>query len=140
MRSTSFLTAAFFPLGFALPEDHATTSGSSGTGPSTGTTSPCYKLDGSEASDHVPCGTGDSVNCCHEDDICLSNGLCYQQGDRGMSLSRGSCSDREWGEGCYAPCCMLPCASILPPLRERPVTKCVPIVQPSIIATPELLL
>ncbi|KAL4764550.1 uncharacterized protein BDW70DRAFT_156711 [Aspergillus foveolatus] len=104
MRSTSFLTAAFFALGFALAEDHATTSDSSGTASSTGTTSTCYKLDGSEASDHVPCGTGNSVNCCHEDDICLSNGLCYQQGNRGMGLSRGSCSDRKWEDGCYAPC------------------------------------
>ncbi|KAL4817061.1 hypothetical protein BDW67DRAFT_35767 [Aspergillus spinulosporus] len=101
MRSTSFLTPA---LGFALAEDHATTSGSNSTAPSTDTTSTCYKLDGSAASDHVPCGAGDIVNCCHEDDICLSNGLCYQQGDRGMGLSRGSCSDREWGEGCFAPC------------------------------------
>ncbi|KAL4750563.1 hypothetical protein BDW72DRAFT_203830 [Aspergillus terricola var. indicus] len=84
MRSTSFLTATFLALGFALAEDHATTSSSSGTTPATGTPSTCYNLDGSEASDQVPCGTGDSVNCCHEGDICLSNGLCYQQGDRGM--------------------------------------------------------
>ncbi|KAL3433642.1 hypothetical protein BDV09DRAFT_186519 [Aspergillus tetrazonus] len=91
MRSTSFLTAAFFALGLALAEDHATTSDNSSTSPSTNTTSTCYKLDGSEASDHAPCGTGDSVNCCHEDDICLSNGLCYQQGNRGMAgYNRGS--------------------------------------------------
>ncbi|KAL2796978.1 hypothetical protein BJX66DRAFT_335435 [Aspergillus keveii] len=64
----------------------------------------CYNLDGSEATDHVPCQSGDVVNCCSAGDICMSNGLCFQQGDRGMVLSRGSCTDHSWGARCYAPC------------------------------------
>jgi hypothetical protein len=65
----------------------------------------CYNLDGSEATDHVPCQFGDVVNCCNAGDICMSNGLCFQQGDRGMVLSRASCTDHSWGARCYAPCC-----------------------------------
>ncbi|KAL5002766.1 hypothetical protein BDV10DRAFT_84537 [Aspergillus recurvatus] len=109
MKSTSFLAAAFLWLGFApaLAEDAAATNSSSedNISPARDTdTNTCYNLDGSEASDHVPCGTGETVNCCHEDDVCMSNGLCYQQGNRGMVLSRGSCTNRSWEEGCYAPC------------------------------------
>ncbi|KAL4967580.1 uncharacterized protein BDV14DRAFT_197944 [Aspergillus stella-maris] len=64
----------------------------------------CYNLDGSEANDDVPCGTGDVVNCCNSGDICMSNGLCMQQGERGGTLARGSCTDQSWGSRCYAPC------------------------------------
>ncbi|RDW74273.1 uncharacterized protein DSM5745_06935 [Aspergillus mulundensis] len=99
MRYTHLLAAvsAFFALASA---DESITTNSTNTTRLTGT---CYNLDGSEASGHIPCGTGETVNCCHKDDICMSNGLCYQQGDRSV-LSRGTCTDEEWGEGCYAPC------------------------------------
>ncbi|KAL4981200.1 hypothetical protein BDW66DRAFT_124190 [Aspergillus desertorum] len=103
MKSTPFLTATFLALGSALAEDSASSSSKNNPMPATGTIT-CYNLDGSEASNHVPCSTGETVNCCHEDDVCMSNGLCYQQGDRGMVLSRGSCTDERWEEGCYAPC------------------------------------
>ncbi|KAL2864823.1 uncharacterized protein BJX67DRAFT_383450 [Aspergillus lucknowensis] len=98
------------PLVFVLTVSLASASSSS-TNVNTNTTSTatCYHLDGFEARDHVPCyagssDAGDAVNCCHEDDICMSNGLCLQQGTRGIVLSRGSCMDHDWGTGCYAPC------------------------------------
>ncbi|KAL5047534.1 hypothetical protein BDW71DRAFT_179420 [Aspergillus fruticulosus] len=107
MKSTLFLAATFLALGFALAEDSAATSSGNSNNilPARDTdTNTCYNLDGSEASNHVPCGTGGTVNCCRENDVCMSNGLCYQQGNRGMVLSRGSCTDESWGEACYAPC------------------------------------
>ncbi|KAL4900227.1 hypothetical protein BDW74DRAFT_103181 [Aspergillus multicolor] len=101
MLYTPFLVAASASVVFVLVESSATASSTNETSTISGT---CYNLDGSEASDYIPCGTGETVNCCHHDDICMSNGLCQQQGDRGSVLSRGSCTDEEWGEGCYAPC------------------------------------
>lgn len=65
----------------------------------------CYYLDGSTANNHVPCTTNSVTNCCGSNDICLSNGLCYLQGSQGLSLSRGTCSDKNWGFECYKPCC-----------------------------------
>ncbi|KAE8330321.1 hypothetical protein BDV39DRAFT_213095 [Aspergillus sergii] len=64
----------------------------------------CYYLDGSTANNHVPCTTNSVTNCCGSNDICLSNGLCYLQGSQGLSLSRGTCSDKNWGSDCYKPC------------------------------------
>lgn len=66
----------------------------------------CYHLDGSEASNHVPCSSNDVTNCCASNDLCLSNGLCYLQGSQGLTLTRGTCTDSGWGSDCYAPCCM----------------------------------
>ena len=34
----------------------------------------------------------------------MSNGLCYVQGTRGSALSRGSCTDSNWGSACDAFC------------------------------------
>ncbi|KAL3457242.1 hypothetical protein BJX64DRAFT_269226 [Aspergillus heterothallicus] len=112
-----FALAAFFSLAFAdsgsdpdSDSDSESDSDShslSSTPTSTSNTTisaTCYHLDGSEAYDHVPCNSGDVVNCCNADDICMSNGLCFQQGDRGLVLSRGSCTDHSWGAKCYAPC------------------------------------
>ncbi|KAL6230367.1 hypothetical protein BDW75DRAFT_73944 [Aspergillus navahoensis] len=107
MKSTAFLATTCLTFGFTLAEDSAATSSSNSNNilpARDANNNTCYNLDASEASDHVPCGTGETVNCCHEDDVCMSNGLCYQQGNRGMVLSRGSCTDESWGEGCYAPC------------------------------------
>lgn len=66
----------------------------------------CYFLDGSVATADVPCTSDATTNCCNKNDICMSNGLCYLQGSHGMSLSRGSCTDKSWGARCFAPCCM----------------------------------
>ncbi|PLB47468.1 hypothetical protein P170DRAFT_361055 [Aspergillus steynii IBT 23096] len=65
---------------------------------------PCYNLDGSQAKADVPCRQGETSNCCNTNDVCMSNGLCYLQGKRGLGLSRGSCTDRSWGAKCYSPC------------------------------------
>ncbi|KAB8279560.1 hypothetical protein BDV30DRAFT_3368 [Aspergillus minisclerotigenes] len=64
----------------------------------------CYFLDGSVATADVPCTSDATTNCCNKNDICMSNGLCYLQGSHGMSLSRGSCTDKSWGARCFAPC------------------------------------
>ncbi|KAK2813740.1 hypothetical protein FQN50_000138 [Emmonsiellopsis sp. PD_5] len=64
----------------------------------------CYALDGTVYGDDVPCTSNDATICCNKADVCLSNGLCLLQGDHGSVLSRGSCTDRNWGEGCFAPC------------------------------------
>ncbi|KAL2831293.1 hypothetical protein BJY01DRAFT_108837 [Aspergillus pseudoustus] len=116
MRSQSTLPfvlalVALFSLAFASGDsdsdsDSDSESGSHALSPTSTntTTATCYNLDGSRASDHVPCQSGDVVNCCNAGDICLSNGLCFQQGNRGMVLSRGSCTDHSWGARCYAPC------------------------------------
>ncbi|KAL4935330.1 hypothetical protein BDV06DRAFT_131027 [Aspergillus oleicola] len=95
MKSTLFTLATFIPLALAV----GLTSSTNST-----TSSICYNLDGSEAPDDVPCGAGDVVNCCNVDDLCMSNGLCMQQGERGGGLARGSCTDNNWGSRCYAPC------------------------------------
>ncbi|KAK2742627.1 hypothetical protein FQN55_007746 [Onygenales sp. PD_40] len=63
----------------------------------------CYALDGTIYPD-VPCTSNGVTICCNPGDICLSNGLCLLQGDHGSVLSRGSCTDRNWGDGCFAPC------------------------------------
>ncbi|KAH8425080.1 uncharacterized protein LDX57_002828 [Aspergillus melleus] len=67
-------------------------------------TQPCYNLDGTQAKADVPCPDGETSNCCNTNDVCMSNGLCYLQGKRGLGLSRGSCTDRSWGAKCYSPC------------------------------------
>ncbi|KAL4751808.1 hypothetical protein BDW72DRAFT_202863 [Aspergillus terricola var. indicus] len=70
------------------------------------------------AVDHVPCTTKDTTHCCHKDDVCMSNGLCWAQRNGDMVLSRGSCSNVNWGEDCVAarPCGMLSACSRLPTL------------------------
>ncbi|KAL4865778.1 hypothetical protein BDV12DRAFT_145870 [Aspergillus spectabilis] len=105
MKFTFVFSVALAALPLALASGSSSSSSTNSTS-TTNSTEPaiCYHLDGSEASDHVPCGSGDVVNCCNSNDICMSNGLCYQQGDRGMVLSRGSCTDYGWGNRCYAPC------------------------------------
>jgi hypothetical protein len=64
----------------------------------------CYFLDGNEAVDDVPCSPNQYTNCCNQNDVCMSNGLCYVQGQRGFALSRGTCTDVTWGSNCTAPC------------------------------------
>ncbi|KAK2807490.1 hypothetical protein FQN50_005358 [Emmonsiellopsis sp. PD_5] len=64
----------------------------------------CYALDGTEYPDHVPCTDGEATNCCGPNHICLSNGLCFLQESAGLVLGRLTCTDKDWGSGCYAPC------------------------------------
>ncbi|EEQ92465.1 hypothetical protein RJZ56_005092 [Blastomyces dermatitidis] len=64
----------------------------------------CYALDGTEYPFDVPCTNDEVTVCCNSKDICMSNGLCYLQGSHGSVLSRGSCTDKNWGPGCFAPC------------------------------------
>ncbi|PGH06537.1 hypothetical protein GX51_02362 [Blastomyces parvus] len=64
----------------------------------------CYALDGTEYPFDVPCTNNEVTTCCNDKDICMSNGLCYLQGNHGFVLSRGSCTDKNWGPGCTAPC------------------------------------
>ncbi|PGH16877.1 hypothetical protein AJ79_01521 [Helicocarpus griseus UAMH5409] len=64
----------------------------------------CYALDGTPYPFDVPCTNDEVTICCNPGDICMSNGLCYLQGSHGMVLSRGSCTDRNWGPLCNAPC------------------------------------
>ncbi|KAJ5152366.1 hypothetical protein N7492_010661 [Penicillium capsulatum] len=64
----------------------------------------CYHLDGSTAPQQRPCTANGVTNCCSSTDLCMSNGLCFFQGQAGMILSRGSCTDKNWGSDCYAPC------------------------------------
>ncbi|KAK2785527.1 hypothetical protein FQN53_007612 [Emmonsiellopsis sp. PD_33] len=64
----------------------------------------CYALDGTEYPDHVPCTDGETTNCCGPNNICLSNGLCFLQESAGLVLGRLTCTDKDWGSGCYAPC------------------------------------
>ncbi|KAL4789242.1 hypothetical protein BDV19DRAFT_395249 [Aspergillus venezuelensis] len=94
MKSTLSGFAAFLPL--------ALVAGSIAS-PNSTESAICYNLDGSEAPDDVPCGTGDVVNCCNSGDICISNGLCMHQGEHSGGLARGSCTDQSWGGRCYAP-------------------------------------
>lgn len=65
----------------------------------------CYALDGTTYPHDIPCTNDEVTTCCNEKDICMSNGLCYLQSTHGSVLSRGSCTDRNWGPRCFAPCC-----------------------------------
>ena len=62
-------------------------------------TQTCYFLDGSEATDDIPCESpsiNDRVSaCCNSKDICLENHLCLEQVG-GPMISRGSCTDETW--------------------------------------------
>ncbi|KAE8138520.1 hypothetical protein BDV38DRAFT_292124 [Aspergillus pseudotamarii] len=68
----------------------------------------CYFVNGNIATADVPCNTSAEITtCCNKNDICLSNGLCYlqSQGNHPV-MSRGSCTDQNWGGACKAaePC------------------------------------
>lgn len=65
----------------------------------------CWYPDGSTVTTDVPCNTtaaanGDATACCGAEALCMANGLCYDWG----ILSRGSCTDSSWGEGCAQYC------------------------------------
>ncbi|KAK5112849.1 hypothetical protein LTR85_011076 [Meristemomyces frigidus] len=61
----------------------------------------CYYPDGETLSTDIPCNTSASVSsCCSSDAWCLDNGLCFGAG----VTSRGSCTDKDWGDGCAQYC------------------------------------
>lgn len=62
----------------------------------------CYFPDGETVAPvDYPCNASASVSpCCGPDSWCLDNGLCYHSG----IISRGSCTDQNWGVGCAQYC------------------------------------
>lgn len=63
----------------------------------------CYFPDGITLSPDVPCNAvSDNIGspCCSSIAMCMDNGLCFGKG----ILSRGSCTDKNWGEGCVQYC------------------------------------
>lgn len=54
-----------------------------------------------QAQADVPCDPNADVSaCCGPNAFCLSNGLCYIDG----TVSRGSCTDKNWGPECANVC------------------------------------
>ncbi|WPA99360.1 uncharacterized protein RHO25_003977 [Cercospora beticola] len=61
----------------------------------------CYTPSGNISAGDRPCNSSAEVSaCCAPDALCLSSGLCF----RSNRLSRGSCTDRSWGDNCAAYC------------------------------------
>ncbi|KAL2823497.1 hypothetical protein BDW59DRAFT_148689 [Aspergillus cavernicola] len=64
----------------------------------------CYFPSGVLAETNVPCSGEDYTSCCDYRDICLSNGLCLSAGQQPYTLSRGSCTNQRWDQGCPEYC------------------------------------
>ena len=62
----------------------------------------CWYPDGlTQAQADVPCDPDAATSaCCGPNGFCLSNGLCLVNG----AVSRGSCTDKNWGQGCAQIC------------------------------------
>ncbi|KAL5332125.1 hypothetical protein BJX70DRAFT_393211 [Aspergillus crustosus] len=56
------------------------------------------------AETNVPCSGEQYTSCCDYRDICLSNGLCMSAGQQPYTLSRGSCTNQRWDQGCPEYC------------------------------------
>ncbi|GIC86338.1 uncharacterized protein Aud_002707 [Aspergillus udagawae] len=63
----------------------------------------CYFPNGTPSGD-VPCSSDEATGCCTSGDICLSNGICLNVAHQPYVASRGSCTDKEWGNGCPRYC------------------------------------
>ncbi|PLB55449.1 hypothetical protein P170DRAFT_461324 [Aspergillus steynii IBT 23096] len=63
----------------------------------------CYFPDHSISND-VPCTSDTYTHCCTAGDICLDNGYCYSVAHQPYVLSRGSCTDQNWGADCPQLC------------------------------------
>lgn len=62
----------------------------------------CYYPDGKTISKDVPCDSSASgSSCCGSDSFCLAGGLCYSGG----LVTRGSCTDKNWGSPACAGYC-----------------------------------
>ncbi|KAL4882373.1 hypothetical protein BJY04DRAFT_40453 [Aspergillus karnatakaensis] len=64
----------------------------------------CYFPSGVVAETNVPCSGEQYTSCCHHTDVCLSNGLCLSAGQQPYTLSRGSCTNQRWDQGCPEYC------------------------------------
>ncbi|KAL3459004.1 hypothetical protein BJX64DRAFT_301614 [Aspergillus heterothallicus] len=64
----------------------------------------CFFPSGAVASNNVPCSSDEYTSCCGLSDLCLSNGLCLSVTHQPYVLSRGACTDPEWGSGCPQYC------------------------------------
>ncbi|PYI24417.1 hypothetical protein BO99DRAFT_298675, partial [Aspergillus violaceofuscus CBS 115571] len=64
----------------------------------------CYYPSGAIADDNVPCSSDEYTSCCGSTDLCLSNGLCLSVTHQPYVLSRGACTDPQWGTGCSQYC------------------------------------
>lgn len=66
------------------------------------TSQSCWFPDGvTQAQSDVACDSNAETSaCCGPNSFCLSNGLCYIDG----AVSRGSCTDKNWGPGCSEFC------------------------------------
>ena len=61
----------------------------------------CWYPDGSTQAPDVPCNNNGTVSaCCNNEAFCLENGLCLRDG----TVSRGSCTDKNWGPECPEYC------------------------------------
>lgn len=65
----------------------------------------CWYPDGSTPAPDTPCNqtavdNGQTSACCGADAMCMDNGLCFGKG----IVSRGSCTDKNWGEPCTQYC------------------------------------
>ena len=63
----------------------------------------CYYPNGDESGD-VPCSGSEYTHCCGRYGICLTNGFCINTSGKPYSLSRGSCTDPDWGSSCPTQC------------------------------------
>ncbi|KAL3477787.1 hypothetical protein BJX99DRAFT_257159 [Aspergillus californicus] len=64
----------------------------------------CFFPSGAVAPGNVACSSDEYTSCCGIDDLCLSNGLCLAVSHQPYVLSRGACTDPEWGSGCPQYC------------------------------------
>ncbi|KAL3486854.1 hypothetical protein BJX62DRAFT_241540 [Aspergillus germanicus] len=64
----------------------------------------CFFPSGAVASDSVPCSSDVYTSCCGTNDLFLSNGLCLSVDHQPYVLSRGGCTDPEWGSDCPQYC------------------------------------
>ncbi|PYH47028.1 uncharacterized protein BP01DRAFT_390173 [Aspergillus saccharolyticus JOP 1030-1] len=71
----------------------------------TNDTRTCYYPSGEDAgSSNVPCSSDEYTSCCGQNDLCLSNGLCLSVSHQPYVLSRGACTDPQWGSNCSQYC------------------------------------
>ncbi|OJJ00941.1 hypothetical protein ASPVEDRAFT_107469, partial [Aspergillus versicolor CBS 583.65] len=64
----------------------------------------CYFPSGVLAVADVPCSGEQYTSCCDHRAICLSNGLCMSTTIQPYTLSRGSCTNQKWDQGCPQYC------------------------------------
>lgn len=70
----------------------------------------CYDIDGNVQTDSYPCSFGGDVTaaqCCHANDTCMSNGLCYPKPELELLTPYFAfgCTDPDWqAEECLDTC------------------------------------